>query len=56
MAVGADVLLAIGLFAAVTRVNRRPLVTLLLTVVAAGAGFVVVSAPDFLEQLLIEGL
>jgi Family of unknown function (DUF6518) len=56
VAVSADVLLAIVLFATATRVNRRPLLTLLLTVVATVAGFVVVSAPDLLEQLLIEGL
>jgi hypothetical protein len=56
VAVAADVLLAIVLFVAATRVNRRPLLTLLFTVVAAGAGFLAVSAPDFLEQLLIEGL
>jgi hypothetical protein len=56
VAVGADIVLAIALFAAATRVNRRPLLTLLLTVVAAVAGFLAVSAPDFLEQLLVEGL
>jgi hypothetical protein len=55
VAVAADVLLAIVLFVAATRVNRRAVLTLLLTVVTAGAGFLAVSAPDFREQLFIEG-
>lgn len=56
MAVATDIVLAMVLFAAAIRVNRRPLLTLLLTVGAAVAGFIAVSAPDLLEQLLIAGL
>jgi hypothetical protein len=56
VAVGADIVLAIALFVAATRINRRPLLTLLLIGVAGVAGFMAISAPDFLEQLLAEGL
>ncbi|RBY81107.1 hypothetical protein DQ239_00305 [Blastococcus sp. TF02-09] len=56
VAVATDIVLAIVLFTVATRRNRGSLLTLLLTVGATVAGFVVVSAPDFLEQLLIEGL
>ncbi len=50
-----DLVAVVLVFAQATRVNRRPLLTLALSAVAAVGGFVVVSAPDLLEQLMIEG-
>ncbi|WP_167761009.1 hypothetical protein [Geodermatophilus sp. DF01-2] len=48
-------LAAAAVFAVAPRANRRPALTLGLTAVAAVAGFLLVSAPDFVEHLLIEG-
>ena len=56
IAVTVDLLATVVILAVATRANRRPELTAAMTVVAALAGFVVVSAPDFLEQVLIEGL
>ncbi|MCW2901795.1 MAG: hypothetical protein JWO67_4060 [Streptosporangiaceae bacterium] len=50
-----DAVAAVVAFAVATRMNRRLQLTLALSTIAAVAGFVVVSAPDLLEQLLIEG-
>ncbi len=55
VAVAVDVVAAVLVFAVATRVNRRPLLTLALTAVAAVVGFVVVSAPDVLELLPVAG-
>jgi hypothetical protein len=51
-----DVFLAVAVFAVATRDNRRPALTLILTIGAAVPGFLIVSGPDFIQQLLIEGL
>ena len=56
VAVTVDALAAVVVFTVATRVNRRPVLTLVLSVATTVAGFLVVSAPDFLEQILIEGL
>jgi Family of unknown function (DUF6518) len=55
VAVVVDAVAVVVVFGLATRVNRRPLLTLALSGVAAIGGFVVVSAPDLLEQLLVEG-
>jgi hypothetical protein len=54
-AVTVDVLAAVAAFVVGSRFNRRPLLTLGLTVGTTVLGFLVVSAPDHLEQVLIEG-
>ncbi|MGX5656931.1 DUF6518 family protein [Geodermatophilus nigrescens] len=54
-AVAIDAAAAVLVFAVATGVNRRPMLTLALTAVAAVIGFGVVSTPDLLEQWLIEG-
>ncbi|NIH66711.1 hypothetical protein FB380_001157 [Modestobacter marinus] len=50
-----DVLAALAVFVIATRDNKRPLSTLGLTIAASALGLVAVSAPDFIEQGLIEG-
>jgi len=55
VAVAVDVLAAIAVFVIASRANRRPVMTLALTVATAFLGFVVISAPDFIEQGLIQG-
>jgi hypothetical protein len=55
VAVAFDAVAAVLVFVVATRVNRRPLLTLALTAVAAVIGLAVVSAPDLLEQLLVAG-
>lgn len=54
VAVTVDLLAAVAVFLVATRANRRPVATLAWTVLAAAAGFAVVSAPDLLEQVLVE--
>ena len=56
VAVTVDLSAVIVILAVATRANRRPALTVALTVVAALAGFVVVSLPDVLQQIVIEGL
>ncbi|MCZ2815327.1 DUF6518 family protein [Modestobacter sp. VKM Ac-2984] len=55
VAVAVDVLAALAVFVIATRDNKRPLLTLGLTFATAALGLVAVSAPDFIEQGLIEG-
>lgn len=54
-AVTVDVIAAIAVFLIASKFNRRPLLTLGLTVATAVLGLLVVSAPDFIQQVLIEG-
>lgn len=55
VAVAVDLLAAVVVFVIAARANRHPALTLGLTVITSGVGFLVVSAPDFIEQLMIEG-
>ena len=54
-AVLVDLLAAAAVFAVASPRNRRPVLTLALTAVATVVGYLLVSAPDFIEQILIEG-
>jgi len=55
VAVIVDVIAALAVFAIGSRANKRPLLTLGFTVAVGALGLVAVSAPDFIEQGLIEG-
>jgi hypothetical protein len=55
VAVIVDVLAALAVFMIACRYNKRPLLTLSLTIATGVLGLLVVSAPDFIEQGLIEG-
>jgi hypothetical protein len=55
VAVGVDLFLAVAVFVTAAAVNRRTWLTLALTVGTAAVGFVAVSAPDFLQQVLVTG-
>ena len=55
VAVTVDVIAALAVLVIASRHNKRPLLTLGLTMAAVSVGLLAVSAPDFLEQGLIEG-
>lgn len=55
VAVTVDLIAALAVSAIASRNNKRPLLTLALTIAAAALAWVAVSAPDFIEQGLIEG-
>jgi len=55
VAVTVDVIAALAVLVIASRYNKRPLLTVGFTIAVGALGLVAVSAPDFIEQGLIEG-